>query len=88
MPTGVIDLHSRWVTMNPLHSGTMAMMHSQQPQVVIGRSIMVYMQTDSVLPWVRAEAVSLMEDHSPVLASIMYSLVIGTGWQTPIGSIS
>ena len=51
MPAGVMLGSSRLTTMKPLHSGRIIMMHSKQPQEVMGCSMIEYMVTVSTAPW-------------------------------------
>jgi len=42
IPQGVIPGNSRFTIIKPLHSGTIAMMHSKHPQLVMGSSMTLY----------------------------------------------
>ena len=51
MPAGVMLGSSRLTIMKPLHRGMIIMMHSKQPQEVMGYSMIEYMVTFSTAPW-------------------------------------
>ena len=59
IPAGVMPVSSRLTIIKPLASGMIIMMHSKQPQAVMGFSMMEYMATCSTVPWEATLAYSL-----------------------------
>ena len=85
MPQGVSPWCSLVVIMMPLHSGTMAMIASKQPQEVIGFSIRVYKDTSLKLPWEAVSTTWLTLSQRPLTSSVAGPLMMG--WLGPLASI-